>query len=259
MPYIRKRKKMIPGKNSKHKLTDKSISNATVNRHLTYMRIVFSYYVNELDILDVNPMAKVKKLPEKNNRTRCLEQDEITKLLVACKKKSQELYLCVLMAILTGARKMEILKLTWREVDLHHKTLTFLETKNGEDRCVPMHEVLFEEIIEFQKQTKIKHLKNDYIFKNTLGNPNTRLVEKYFPRTVKECGIEDFRFHDLRHTQASYQARNGINQPATQKTLGHKTSAMTNRYSYLIVESLRTPINVAGDAILKDYKAIMNN
>ena len=118
---------------------------------------------------------------------------------------------------------------------------------------------LFEEIIEFQKQTKIKHLKNDYIFKNTLGNPNTRLVEKYFPRTVKECGIEDFRFHDLRHTQASYQARNGINQPATQKTLGHKTSAMTNRYSHLIVESLRTPINVAGDAILKDYKAIMNN
>ena len=54
---------------------------------------------------------------------------------------------------------MEILKLTWREVDLHYKTLTFLETKNGEDRCVPMHEVLFEEIVEFQKQTKIKHLK----------------------------------------------------------------------------------------------------
>ena len=84
---LRKSKKMTPGRNNKHKLTDKTISNATVNRHLTYMRAAFSYFVNELDLLDVNPMAKVKKLPEKNNRTRCLEENEIAKLLDTCKRK----------------------------------------------------------------------------------------------------------------------------------------------------------------------------
>ena len=161
----------------------------------------------------------------------------------------------MLIALLTGARKSEILKLTWAEVDFEHKMFYFLNTKNGEDRGTPMHELLNTELINFMKQSAVRKLKDDYVFKNSLGGPNEALIGKAFPKIVKQCGIEDFRFHDLRHTGASWQAMSGVSQPITQKTLGHKSPAMTNRYSHLRDENLRPAINEVGNVMLKDWIA----
>ena len=222
---------------------------------MTYMRVVFAYAVNDLDILDINPMSKVKKLSENNARKRYLSQSEIKNLLKAASEHSEDMYICVLIALLTGARKSEILKLTWTVVDFEHRMFYFLNTKNGEDRGTPMHDFLYDSLIAFMRKSTVRNLKNDYVFKNSLGQPNEALIGKEFPKIVKKCGIEDFRFHDLRHTGASWQAMSGISQPITQKTLGHKSPAMTNRYSHLRDENLRPAINEVGNVMLKDWIA----
>lgn len=255
---LAKKKKIIPIRDTESKgltprMSDETISPATVNRYMTYMRVVFSYCVNDLDIIDLNPMAKVKKLSEKNERKRYLEQKEIVKLLNACQQRSYELYLCVLIALLTGARKSEIIKLTWATVDLENKMFYFLDTKNGTDRGTPMHEYIFNELVKYKNQNKVRSLNNDYVFKTEDGKPKESLIGKLFPKVVKQCGIKDFRFHDLRHTGASWQAMNGISQPITQKILGHKSPAMTNRYSHLRDDSLRPAINQVGDKILAGW------
>ena len=247
------KKKEVPMKNGTIKISEERISPATVNRYMVYMRVVFSYAVNDLDILDINPMSKVKKLPENNVRKRCLTKAEICKLLEVAKNENYDLYVCILIALLTGARKSEILNLTWQVVDFEHKMFYFLNTKNGEDRGTPMHELLYQELQNFKQQTSVRNLKNDYIFKNSIGNPNEQLIGKIFPKVVSKCGIEDFRFHDLRHTEASWQAMSGISQPITQKTLGHKSPAMTNRYSHLRDEALRPAINEVGNIMLSDW------
>lgn len=243
----KERKKLAP------RLSEKMLAPATINKYMTYMRVVFAYCVNDLDILDFNPMAKVKKLSEKNARKRCLELNEIAKLLNACKNADYELYLCVLIALLADARKGEIIHLTWGTVNLEKGMFYFLDTKNGTDRGTPMHKFIKNELIAFKSQNKVRSLNNDYIFKTSDGKPKESLIGKLFPKIVKQCGIKDFRFHDLRHTGASWQAKEGISQPITQAILGHKTPNMTNRYSHLRDENLRNAINITGDVILSEY------
>lgn len=251
---LAKKHKEIPIKGQKARETDKTLSNATINKYMTYMRVVFEYCVSDLDILQINPMSKVKKLKVDNARKRCLEQKEITKLLDNALKTDYELYLCILIALLTGARKSEVLHLTWSDVDFEHKMFYFMETKNGTDRGTPMHDILFDELTKFKNQSKVRHInKNDYLFATSEGKPREFLIGKMFPKLVKQCGIEDFRFHDLRHTQASWQAMGGISQVMTQKTLGHKSPAMTNRYSHLRDENLRPTINNIGNTMLGDW------
>ena len=251
---LAKKEKEVPTSNGKTIIKEgETLSFTTVNHYIASMNTVFSYCVKDLDIIDINPMSKVEKLKINNARKRFLDEKEITKLLNACKEANHELYLCVLIALLSGARKSEILNLTWACVDFEHGFLTFLNTKNGEDRSTPIHEFLYEELKAFKTNGKIRHLKSDHLFTTPTGKINEPLIGKLFPKVVKKIGIEDFRFHDLRHTQASYQAMSGVSQVMTQKTLGHKTSEMTNRYSHLRADALRPTINKVGNTMLKDW------
>ncbi len=245
--------KEIPTKNGKILISDKLIAPATVNHYMSCMFTVFSYCVKDLDIIDINPMSKVEKVKTNNARKRFLESKEIDKLLHNCLNINYELYLCVLIALTTGARKSEILKLTWGDIDLEQKMVYFFNTKNGTDRGTPIHEFLLQELINYKNQNKIRHLKNDYVFKTADGKPNERLISKIFPKIVKQSGIQDFRFHDLRHTAASWQAMSGTSQPILQEILGHKTPAMTSRYKHLMAEYKRPAIEKAGDIMLSDF------
>ena len=258
---LSQKKKQVPMRNGEIKILETTLSPATVNKYLAYMGVVFQYCVMELGILQINPMHTVRKLTIKNERKRCLQLNEIAKLLKTCLETNIKVYLCVLIALLTGARKNEILNLTWNDIDFDYETpngnkgmIKYLETKNGDDRFIPIPPFLYEELSEFKNKQTIRALKNDYIFKNELGKPQETLISKLFPKIVKKCGLVDFRFHDLRHTHASYEAMGGVPQQVTQKTLGHRTSQMTDRYSHMRAESLSPYIIDTETKLLAQFK-----
>ena len=135
---LQKKHKVVPikGQPGKGRETKELISNSCVNRYLAYFSTFLSYCVDEYEILDANPMIGAKlKLKENDPRQRWLKElTERQTLLDACRNLDYNLYLVVLFAMVTGARKSEILNLTWKNTDLENKAIYFLHTKNGEDR-----------------------------------------------------------------------------------------------------------------------------
>ena len=106
---------------------------ATVNRYLEHMSHCLTIAVKEWGWLETNPMQNVSKLREPRGRVRFLSDDERERLLKACKKSSnKDLYTVVVLALSTGARRMEIWALKWDEVDFARKTIILHKTKNDE-------------------------------------------------------------------------------------------------------------------------------
>lgn len=242
---LQKKHKEVPIKGAKSKITNELISNSTVNRYLAYFSIFLAYCVDEYEILSANPMIGAKlKLKENEPRKRWLKElDERKELLQACQQVDYELYLCVLMALLTGARKSEILGLTWQNTDLENKAIYFLNTKNGDDRTIPIPDLLFNEIKKFKEQNKVRHLKDDYLFATPEGKPNEHLIGKIYPKVIKKCSFEPITFHGLRHTYISISSLLGTNQSITKKIVGHKFDSVTGGYTHADCESLRKPMN----------------
>ncbi len=242
---LQKKHKEIPIKGGKSKVTNELITNSTVNRYLAYFSIFLTYCVDEYEILNANPMIGAKlKLKENVPRKRWLKElNERKELLQACQQTDYELYLCVLIGLLTGARKSEIITLTWTNTDLENKAIYFLDTKNGEDRTIPIPELLFDALKKFKEQNKIRHLKDDYVFATPEGKPNEYLIGKIYPKVVKTCSFEPITFHGLRHTYISISSLLGTNQSITKKIVGHKFDSVTCGYTHADCESLRKPMN----------------
>lgn len=204
-------------------------SNATVNRYMACLSIVLSKAVKEWQWMEENPMFKVEKKKEPRGRIRFLSDDERKNLLDECKKSSKELYLLTLIAVSVGARFGEITGLKWQNIDFENKMFHFMDTKNGDDRGVPIPSMILEELKEF---SKIRNIKSDYVFIRPDGEKIIYFKEK-FTDAVGKAKITDFHFHDLRHTAASYLAMNGASLLDIAEILGHKTLAMVKRYSHL--------------------------
>lgn len=257
---LQKKHKEIPIRGGKSKVTDEIISNSSINRHLAYFSKFLTYCVDEYEILPANPMIGAKlKLKENEPRKRWLKElKERKALLDTCQQANYELYLCVLMALCTGARKSEILKLTWQNTDLENKALYFLDTKNGDDRTIPIPDILFFELKKFKEQQKVRQLKNDFIFRTPDGKPNEHLIGKLYPKAVKQYGYEKITFHGLRHTYISISALLGFNPSIIKKIVGHKFDSVTGGYTHADCESLRQPMNEIASFMLYGTKKIRN-
>ena len=257
---LQKKHKEIPIRGGKSKVTDEIISNSSINRHLAYFSKFLTYCVDEYEILPANPMIGAKlKLKENEPRKRWLKEIKERKaLLDTCQQANYELYLCVLMALCTGARKSEILKLTWQNTDLENKAIYFLDTKNGDDRTIPIPDILFFELKKFKEQQKVRQLKNDFIFRTPDGKPNEHLIGKLYPKAVKQYGYEKITFHGLRHTYISISALLGFNPSIIKKIVGHKFDSVTGGYTHADCESLRQPMNEIASFMLYGTKKISN-
>lgn len=226
---LTKERCLIPRKGMSPKESTKTRSNATVNRYMATLSTVLSVAVKEYGWIDENPMLKVVKKKEPRGRIRFLEDKEVEKLLTECQKQSYELYLCVLIALSTGARYSEIINLTWKNIDLEHKQFHFLNTKNGDDRGVAITSKVYNELKKFKK---VQNINSNYIFATKDGK-NVLYLRGQFEKALKLAKIKDFHFHDLRHTAASYLAKGGASLLEIATILGHKTLAMVQRYAHL--------------------------
>jgi len=205
-------------------------ANATVNLYLAALAHTFTIAVKEWGWLDDSPMRKVTKPRKPRGRVRYLSDEERQRLLEACKvSRNSSLYTVVVLALSTGARKMEILSLRWSDVDLQCQVITLHETKNGERRVLPLTGHALELIAIHAKNRRTE---TELVFPRGTGTQPMciRAAGEY---AVKRADIPDFRFHDLRHSAASYLAMNGASLMEIAAVLGHKTLVMVERYAHL--------------------------
>lgn len=203
---------------------------STANRYLAALSDAFTDAAKEWHWTSVNPVQGVKKLSEPRGRTRFLSDVEREALISACRESSlPELLPVVLIALTTGARHGEIMGATWKDVDLRRGLLILRDTKNGDTRSVPL---LGEPLEILKERSKVRRLDTDLLFPRIDGEKSISIREA-FDAVLKKAAIEDFRFHDLRHTAASYLAMSGATLAEIASVLGHRTLAMVKRYAHL--------------------------
>ena len=226
-------------------------SPATVNRYLAALSHAFTIAVSEWEWLDDSPMRKVRKPTESRGRVRFLSDEERARLLKACKESSNPyLYTVVVIALSTGMRQGEIMGLTWGDVDLQKGRAILHETKNGERRAV----ALAGHALELLKDLgKVRRIDSKLLFpaKEIAPQKPQKPMDLRTPweNALKKAEISDFKFHDLRHSAASYLAMNGASLAEIAEVLGHKTLQMVKRYAHLseghtarVVESMNSKI-----------------
>ena len=178
--------------------------------------------------LTENPLKRVRKPSPSKPRERRLEQGELEKLETGCSATSNPyLWPMIVLAIETGMRKSELLGLTWQNVDLQRRTAFLPDTKNGCSRVVPLTGVAVA-ILE-----SLRGPKSDRVLPIKVEAFNTA-----WGRLIARTGIEDLRFHDLRHEAISRFFELGLNVPEVASISGHKTLAMLQRYTHVRVENV---------------------
>ncbi|MBI3375009.1 MAG: tyrosine-type recombinase/integrase [Betaproteobacteria bacterium] len=219
----------ILGRHRDEMQSKEGLAPATVNRYLSSLSKAFSNAVKEWHWLQDNPLRRVSKKPEPKGRVRYLSDEERIRLLDACRKSERpELYLIVLFAITTGMRRGELLGLRWPDVDLERRVAVLHNTKNGDRRSV----LIVPEVAELLREHgKVRRLDNDLIFAST--GADAVWFDKRWYAALKAAKVKDFRFHDLRHTAASYLAMSGASVPELAAVLGHRTLQMVKRYAHL--------------------------
>jgi integrase len=214
-----------PSKRGGIKRTD-----ATANRYCAVLSHCFTVAFKEWEWMQENPMLKIKKLKEPRGRVRFLSDEEREKLLQACKEsQSQFLYILVVLAISTGARKMELCSLKWNDVDLNRGMIILHDTKNGERRSLPLVGIC-KDLMKQHYNNRNTNIELVFPAKN-LRDPID--IRTPFKTALSRVEIKDFRWHDLRHSCASYLAMNGATLAEIAGVLGHKTLSMVKRYSHI--------------------------
>ncbi|HEX2858868.1 MAG TPA: site-specific integrase [Alphaproteobacteria bacterium] len=203
---------------------------ATVVRYMASLSHVFTLAVKDWGWMDDNPMLKVRKPMLPRGRIRFLNADERKVLLEKCRaSENPYLYTVVILALSTGARYSEIMELRWPQVDLAKGTVTLTKTKNKEWRVLHLHGHALELLHALRKVPRID---TPFVFPRADGKAPQE-IRKHWEKALKVSKIEDFRFHDLRHTAASYLLEDGATLVQLSEILGHKTLQMVKRYAHL--------------------------
>jgi len=217
-------------------------SAATCNRELGALKRLINKAI-AWGMAVSNPVLSVKPLREEMGRMRFLSLEEAGRLMECA---SHHLRPIIATALCTGMRRGEIMGMRWQDIDLRNRTIFVPHTKNGHSRYVPISDSLFNVLSNLPGHKGI-----DYLF---AGEPKIGKKGKHFNdvRTSFEnactlAGIENFRFHDLRHTAASHMAMVGIPLKIIGEVLGHRSIEMTERYAHLSPGVLRNAVNTLPD------------
>ncbi|HKS08059.1 MAG TPA: site-specific integrase [Pyrinomonadaceae bacterium] len=217
---------------------------ASVNMELAILSRIFTLAV-ELGQAASNPCSKVRKLRVDNQRNRYLSVDEEARLMAQLKGRRRHLYPLVALALGTGMRRGELLKLSWQHVDFLRGVINVLNTKTARNRIIPMSQKVREVLLAHQKAHK-----GDLVFasrriaKRQAGKGLVD-VKKAFVAACQDAGIADFHFHDLRHTFATRLGDAGCNATTIARLLGHSNIQMSMRYTHASDDSLRSAVELA--------------
>lgn len=249
------------------------LSKCAVDRALARLKRLFSLCV-DWGLLERSPAERIKLFREDVNRVRFLTDEEEDRLLAAA---APRLRLVIVLALHTGMRKAEILGLRWQDVDLKNAVAFIPATraKAKRDRAVHLNERALAVLKELPRSLDGA----DYVFKRTMdkgqpqaegdggetqgkvlslapgprrstkgaegeGKPPRLNLGRLWSQAVADAGLENFRFHDLRHTFASRLAMAGVDLNKIRELMGHSGIAMTLRYAHLAPSELKDAVKI---------------
>lgn len=224
---------------------------ATVNRYLSAMRSAWNWARASGLVASDRRWPERLLLTEPRGRTRFLSDAELAALLEVAHKHSLLMRAAILVSIGTGLRQGELLRLDWRDIDLDKQTLRIRIAKNDEPRTVHLPQSACDALKELQAE-KVRSLVAVFVMPDGTRVRKTTLDARW--RVVREAaGVSDFHWHDLRHSCASIMAQSGATLLQIAEQLGHKSFAMTHRYSHL-VQGAALPAHAALNAKLTAKK-----
>jgi len=215
---------------------------STILKELALLRRIFNVARKQWKWKIPNPISDIE-LPKVNNaRVRYLTDAEHVRLMTTLDHVEERwLKPFVIIALETGLRLSNICDLTWDEVNMSIRMIVISaeKMKNKDYIGIPISEDAYNTFRDLQRIRSI----SSSVFHDNGEKLYPVKVQRAFRKVLKKAGIDDFRFHDLRHTFASSLVQSGVDMYAVQKLLGHRDSRMTQRYSHLSVEYLREAIS----------------
>ena len=208
---------------------EKIASGGTTNRYLALIRAILRRACGDWEWIDRVPKFKLFK--EAEGRVRSLTPEEFERL---CRELPPHLADMAVFAVATGLRQGNVKGLEWRCVDLErrHAWIPGSKHKNGKPHAVPLNQMAMEVLA---RQVG-KHMQRVFTF---MGEPIHQVNTKAWTKALGRAGIEDFRWHDLRHTFATWHRRAGTPTHELQRLGGWKTGSMVERYAHLAPEALQ--------------------
>ncbi|TLS18453.1 MAG: site-specific integrase [Betaproteobacteria bacterium] len=220
----------------------KEASKATTNRYLALVRSILIRARDEWEWIDKAP--KVRLFKESASRERSLTREQAGRLLAELPEHQRDV---VLFALATGLRQSNVLRLEWSQINLEqrHAWIHGAQSKNRRPIAIPLNETAYA-VLQRQKG---RHPERVFTFKGKpLNSANTRA----WKQALLRAGITDFRWHDLRHTWATWQRQAGTPTHELQRLGGWRTGVMVERYAHLAPDHLALAASRL-DSVLAGY------
>jgi len=216
---------------------------STANRYLSTLSHMFTIAAKEWQWVERNYVYDIRKRNEIRGRIRFLSSDERDRLLQACaQSKWPLLHTLVLLALSTGARRGELINLTWGDIHLSAACpqISLSTSKNGDPRVLP---ILGQASTQLRDLDRENNGRNKHLFPRSPQHDEPYAsFDPIWRLALNEAHVSNFHFHDLRHTCASYLAMQGASFVEIAAVLGHRDLRTSQRYSHLAIEHKSTVV-----------------
>ena len=228
-----------------HKNRASHLAIGTTNRLMILLRYIFNLAIKwETPGVTENPTNGIPLFEANNARERYLTREEVQRLCDALlESKSPMLRYIVLMLILTGARKHEVLEAKWEDFNFEQRFWRIPMTKAGKARVVPISDGVLDLLKVVPRIDG-----SAYLFANPKTLKHLSPITDSWHAVRAKAGLPDVRMHDLRHSFASFLINAGRTIYEVQQLLGHSSIKMTQRYAHLAPSTLLSAANVAAEA-----------
>ncbi|ELA8137656.1 tyrosine-type recombinase/integrase [Vibrio parahaemolyticus] len=230
---------------------------ATIEYCVNRLRAAFNRAV-EWEFIDSHNLSSVKLIKQDNTRIRYLTQEEEKRLLDGIQDRNQRIRQSdrtkahlkfvdffeplVITAMHTGMRKGELLTLRWEHVSFPNRYLTIRSenAKSKKTRTIPLNDT----VLNLLENWRAQNPDAEHVF--VANNQPVEFFQYPWQSLLKQAGIENFRFHDLRHHFASKLVMAGVDLNIVRELLGHADLKMTLRYAHLAPEHKAAAVNLIG-------------
>lgn len=220
----------------------RQVKSSTVNRELTLIKFMFSLAV-KWKYVNSNPVKEVRFLKEQEFIIRVLNNTEARNII---KFASPRLKPVIIIGLNTGMRKGEILNLRWNDIDFDKKFIFIKESKSGRTRIVPMSSLVIDTLRKIKKE---QIHENEYVFYDPQTKDCKMKIRSPFKSARNKAGMKNLRFHDLRHSAATWMVEAGIDLVTVKEILGHSNIETTLRYAHPTPENKLKAIRVLEEVL----------